>query len=212
MTFQPGAVLNTQGFGSRPENLEVPHYDVRVPATTDTNYPVGKEWIFTGNSIWKLLSLSSAGGTLSANWVQVSTQTSSGALVVSGSITSSSGNITATNGNFVASTSGSGIVLSPIDVAAAASPQTANGRSGKVTFSGVSIAAGATQTFVINNTSVGATTTDVLFSNYGATAGSALTVSNFTTVANTSMTFVVTNGTGATTDTANITFVFLLLD
>jgi len=69
--FQPGANVYTQGFGSRPENVEVPHYDVRAPTTTDVNYPLGKWWLYVGNSLWYLLSLSSAGGSLSANWIQI---------------------------------------------------------------------------------------------------------------------------------------------
>jgi hypothetical protein len=70
MTFQPGANLYTQGFGSRPENVEVPHYDVRPPNSTDVNYPLGKRWLDTvGQDIWELVALSSAGGVLSATWV-----------------------------------------------------------------------------------------------------------------------------------------------
>jgi hypothetical protein len=45
MGFQPGANLYTAGFGSRPENVEVPHIDTRAPAASDVNYPVGKSWI-----------------------------------------------------------------------------------------------------------------------------------------------------------------------
>jgi len=106
-------------------------------------------------------------------------------------------------------TASSGINTAPTIVAAAASPQTANNRSGQVTFSGVSIAAGATETFVINNTAVN---TSVLVAMSGATAGSALSIVSITNVAATSITIVVTNGTGATTDTANITFTFLCLN
>lgn len=45
MMFQPGADVYTQGFGSRPENVEVPHIDLRAPNTTDYFYPIGKRWI-----------------------------------------------------------------------------------------------------------------------------------------------------------------------
>lgn len=47
MAFQPGATLYTQGFGSRAENVEVPHIDVRDPSFTDTQYPIGKVWLNT---------------------------------------------------------------------------------------------------------------------------------------------------------------------
>lgn len=71
MAFQPGANLYTLGFGTRPENIEVPHYDSRVPSTTDVLYPIGKEWIYIGNSIWKLLSTVTVQGITTANWVQL---------------------------------------------------------------------------------------------------------------------------------------------
>lgn len=71
MPFQPGANLNTVAFGNRPENVEVPHIDVRAPALTDVNFPIGKWWLYTGNSLWYLLSLSSAGGVLTPNWIQI---------------------------------------------------------------------------------------------------------------------------------------------
>lgn len=105
-----------------------------------------------------------------------------------------------------------GISTSPSVVTAGASPRTANNRSGQVTFSGVSIAAGATQSFVINNTAIGAIGTVILYSLVGATSGAALTIQSVTNVANTSSTIVVQNGTGATTSTANITFTFLVLN
>lgn len=72
MSFQPGAVVYTQGFGSRPENVEVPHLDVRDPATTDNIYPIGKEWINTvANSVWQLTSQSTSNAVLSSNWVNL---------------------------------------------------------------------------------------------------------------------------------------------
>ena len=71
MTFQPGANLYTQGFGSRPENVEVPHYDVRAPATTDILYPIGKDWIWPNNGVWKLLGVTSTAGVTTANWIQL---------------------------------------------------------------------------------------------------------------------------------------------
>src|SRR5438445_9758556 len=70
MSFQPGASLYTQGFGARAENVEVPHIDVRPPATTDIGYPIGKRWI---NSVLQtehtLVSLTSQHGATTANWI-----------------------------------------------------------------------------------------------------------------------------------------------
>lgn len=71
MTFQPGANLYTQGFGSRPESVEVPHYDKRAPSSTDVLYPIGKEWIWPNNAIYKLLGLTSSQGVTTATWIQM---------------------------------------------------------------------------------------------------------------------------------------------
>jgi hypothetical protein len=136
---------------------------------------------------------------------------SAGNVSASGTVTGGTGLI-ATTGNLTASGTGSGLLLTPTIVGAGASPQTANGRSGQVTFSGVSIAAGATQSFVINNTSIAAIGTVILYGMTGATAGAALSIVSVTNVAATSSTIVVTNGTGATTSTANITFTYLVLN
>ena len=72
MTFQPGANLYTQGFGSRPENVEVPHLDVRAPTSTDILYPIGKRWIWPGNGSWELNQVSSSAGVTTATWLQLS--------------------------------------------------------------------------------------------------------------------------------------------
>lgn len=72
--FQPGANVYTQGFGSRAENVEVPHIDVRAPSSTDILYPIGKIWISTSaNTIYILTSLSSFAGIVTATWKQFST-------------------------------------------------------------------------------------------------------------------------------------------
>jgi hypothetical protein len=96
MTIQPGANVYTQGFGSRPENVEVPHIDVRAPAATDVLYPIGKEWVDrVGNASYILTSLSTSNGTVSATWVI--TGGGSGALATltgdTGTATPSAGNI-----------------------------------------------------------------------------------------------------------------------
>jgi hypothetical protein len=70
MTFQPGANLYTQGFGNRPENVEVPHLETRGPNTSDyLFYPIGKRWIDTlaGNE-YSLTSIPIINGIPSANW------------------------------------------------------------------------------------------------------------------------------------------------
>lgn len=70
MSIQPGSVLYTQGFGSAPENVEVPVIQTRDPTAQDINYPVGKRWVNTvGNTAKTLTSLSSFGGVVTATWV-----------------------------------------------------------------------------------------------------------------------------------------------
>lgn len=93
----------------------------------------------------------------------------------------------------------------PTVVTAGASPQTANSRQARVTFSSVSIAAGATQSFVISDNKITGSSTAVRVNMFGATTGSALSIQSVTAAAG-QVTIVVTNGTGATTTTANITF------
>ncbi len=69
MSFQPGAVLYTQGFGSRPEGVEVPVIQTRAPTTSDINYPQGKKWIDgVANASYELTSLFTSNGVTSATW------------------------------------------------------------------------------------------------------------------------------------------------
>lgn len=104
-----------------------------------------------------------------------------------------------------------GIKFTVAAPAPGASPITANSRNGVVTFSGASIAAGATQAFVINN-SIVTSATHVMAVLTGGTTGSALTVQSV--VSGTGIiTITVQNGvTGSTTSTGNLTFVFIVLD
>lgn len=69
-SFQPGANLYTAAFGTRPENVEVPHIDSRAPASTDVLYPIGKKWVNTvSNNTYTLTSFTSALAVVSANWI-----------------------------------------------------------------------------------------------------------------------------------------------
>ena len=133
----------------------------------------------------------------------------SGSVTAATTITATAGAITASAGNLVSAGAGNGLVVPVTVVAAAASPQTAHARVFSVTFSGVSIAGGATQTFVIDNSAVN---TQALISMVGATTGAALNIQSIAYVANTSITIVVENGTGATTSVANITFTGICLN
>lgn len=96
-----------------------------------------------------------------------------------------------------------GILVTPTDTAAGASPRTASNRHFKVEFSGVSIAANADQTLTITNTVITGASTDIMISWSGATTGSAVSLKSVVPGAGTvALTF--TNGVGATTTTANI--------
>jgi hypothetical protein len=116
MTFQPGAILYTQGFGSRPENVEVPHIDNRAPSIMDVNfYPIGKRWInITANTEYTLTSFTSSQGVVSAVWTLLGTNGGALNTLSDGSSTtvtpvSNNIQIAGTNGQ-IASTAGSGVI------------------------------------------------------------------------------------------------------
>lgn len=192
-----------------------------APTSNQNNYEIGQLvytpplaptafFIYAGAGNWvEIVSSSGAITSVVGTTNQIAATTASG--VVTLSLPSSlilPGTLTST-GNITISGTGSGLVLTPVIVSAGASPQTANGRTFSVTFSGVSIAAAATQSFVIANTAVN---TLVMISMVGATSGSALSIESITNSAGVSTTIVVTNGTGASTSTANITFTGLCLN
>lgn len=91
------------------------------------------------------------------------------------------------------------------------SPQILNNRAGNITFTGISIAAGGNATLTNTNSFITSGSTQILWSMSGATAGAALTMASVTSGSGT-VDYVVTNGTGATTSTANITIQFLILN
>jgi len=185
------------------------------PSTTTLSVPIAS---FAGSSGSQItpLSINNAG----VGGVSFSILSGPGSATISLSGSVSSPLTFATNGaatgfsfggNVAITGTGNGLVLTPT-VVSGASPQTCNARVGNVTFTGVSIAAGATQSFVINNTTIAATGTVILYTMTGSTTGSSLSIQSYTNVANTSSTIVVANATGATTSTANITFAFLVIN
>lgn len=94
MSFQPGANVYAVAFGSKPENVEVPHLDVRAPNASDILYPIGKRWIVVGTGEYILASQSSIGGVIASNWILLGT--AGGALAT---LTGDSGTATAAAGN-----------------------------------------------------------------------------------------------------------------
>lgn len=212
-------------------------YALRAPTTQDIYNP-GTKWqdnsvnpavqYYTiGSGIWyQLPSISFGVSSVSGTTNQITAAPTVGAVILSipatfvapGSITATTTvtggtGVIATTGNLTASGTASGLLLNPTVVAAGASPQTANGRVVRVTFSGVSIASGATQVFVINNTAMTGVNTITKLNWFGATAGSALSIASIVNAAGT-QTITMTNGTSATmvTSVANITFTVIVLN
>ena len=176
-----------------------------TPNSADIYHALGT--IAVNNALaeaWMLVSKS--GGT--ATWSNITG--GSGSFT---SLTATTGNISATAGNLVLSGAGSGFVTTPTVVAAGATPQTANGRIIQVTFSSVSIASGATQAFVISDSSITGSSTTVQVTWFGATAGSGLSIASVVNAAG-SCTITMTNATSATmvTSVANITFICQVLN
>lgn len=69
MTTPTPANLYTQGYGSRPENVEIPVYSTRAPLVSDVKYPLGKRWInSSANTEYTLTSFQSTQGILAATW------------------------------------------------------------------------------------------------------------------------------------------------
>jgi hypothetical protein len=212
--------------------------DVQNPGTLWQSAPLGPISITQGAGIWDLISGASSGVdfltggtggniapvanniTLAGTTNQITTVGSAGTITFSvpstftspGSVTATLGNITATAGNIVVSTSGDGLVLPVATGSGAASGAVVcNGRVGSVSFTSPSIAAGATSTLTVTNSAVTGSGTVVLYSLRGATTGSALSVQSQTNSAGSSA-VVVTNGTGATTQTGTITLDFIVLN
>jgi len=175
----------------------------RAPTTLDYGYFLGTIWLFTGNAAYMLAQRVISPTTKSATWIQ---------LAAGSTDNFTAGSFTATSGGFTATTAGQGFKFNATTASGAASGAVVtNSRAGSVTFTGVSIAAGATLTLTMTNSFVTASTTQISYSLQGATTGAALTIESVTNSSGSSA-VVITNGTGATTTTANITLVFLVLN
>ncbi len=116
------------------------------------------------------------------------------------------------SGNYVGTTAGNGFSFNAnTATGVAASPIVLNSRAGAAVFTTVSIAAAADLTLTITNSAITGSSTQVIYAMYGATTGSALSIKSVTNTAGSSA-VVVTNGTGATTTTADITLSFLVVN
>lgn len=196
---QPAAI---QGYGVPPASFQAGlgqfFFDFTVTPPLAYQYN-GQTWVTVSGGAVSFTSLTVTGNA-----------TIGGNETVAGTFTAT-GNITTTAGNLQATGVGQGLVLTPTVVAAGASPQVANGRVVSVTFNTVSIAAGATQAFTITNSAITGATTLLDITMVGTTSGSAPTVQSVVNSLGQSV-ITVTNGTGATTQTGNLTFTILVLN
>lgn len=205
MTIQPGANVYTQGFGSRPESVEVPHIDVRAPTSSDVIYPIGKRWIYAGNADYTLVELSTSGGITTATWVLLGTDT--GALNTltgntGGALSPSAGNINII-GSGVITVTGSGSTLTVSETPGTGLVATLTGDSGGAIgpTSGNINLFGTTNEIVTTGTAASEkivwtiSSTLVLPGTFTANAGTAL----INTTGNASTTIGNTSGSGAVT-------------
>lgn len=200
-------------------------YALRAPTVNDV-YPPGTRWqdnsvnprvIYdtTGAGVWyqasgggeNLTSLVVIGPSSLTGVTSINTAGAAATVIGTGgtgavTIGNATGN-TAVTGNVTFASALQGVVLNPA-TATGASPQIVNGRSFAVTFSGVNIAAGATQSFTITNSVITGAATQILYGLVGATTGAALNIQSVTNTAGQSV-VVISNGTGATTSVVNIT-------
>jgi hypothetical protein len=211
-----GQVLMSGGVGVAPAYSGSPSVSGSVTAATGliaTTGGITATGTSNINTSGAAVTSIGTGGTGALNLGNATGNTAvTGSLTATATLTATSGAITASNGNFVGTTSGTGILLTSAQNSGAASgPVVVNGRSGRATFTSVSIAAGADLTLTITNSAITGSTTEVLIDMSGATSGAALCVKS-KTASSTSLAIVVTNGTLATTSTADIQIDFLILN
>lgn len=153
MTFQPGATVYTQGFGSRAEKVEVPHLDTRAPGTSDMRV-IGKRWVDqVGNAEYILTSITSFNGSMTANWTLTGSTTN---ISVTGSITAGT-SLTATNGNLTLGSAGNKVLIHATTAASDSIGTTTNmaGTPGTITVSTTAVTTNS-KIFITRNTVGGA--------------------------------------------------------
>lgn len=163
MTIQQGAVLYTQSFGSRPENVEVPIIPSpgRAPTSQDSNYPIGKVWIDTLNAAsYTLISVTTSAGSNTATWVS----TGGGAAAIA-TITGDTGTATPASGN--------------IKIAGTANQitSTASGSTDTLSLPATVIAPGslASTTTITSGTGITSTTGNIVATAGAVNAGTSMT-------------------------------------
>lgn len=215
--------------------LGVPQWELISSSSGTVISVVGTAAQITANTAAGVVTLSIPATFIAPGSIAATTTVTAGTGITAttGNITASTGNISATLGSVAAGTTvtggtgliattgnvtisavGSGLVTTPtVASGAAAGTVTANGRIVSVTFTGVSIASGASQAFTTANSSITGAGTVLKISWTGATAGSALSIQSVVNSAGQSV-ITMTNGTSATmvTSVANITFTYFVLN
>jgi len=207
-----GAMLYTQSFGSRPEGVEIPTYQTRAPTSSDTNFPIGKVWIYLGVASYTLLNITSASATLAATWSlpsgEIASTTNAGAVFLSTLSQLQNGN--APNSTYVPSSNDVATVIASVVVGAGV-PATTTQQGYVFLATNAQAQAGAlTTNYAINPASL-ASVFAVPFA-LGSTTPAAVTATTlgFTTATGTAGGTWASGGTAisigadATTDTINI--------
>ena len=118
-----GANLYSVGFGTKPENIEIPVVTTRDPTASDYKYPIGKRWVNTiDKASFTLCSVTTKGTASTATW---EANTPGSAVVASltgdtgGAIDPTAGTIVIAGGNSIstAGTSGPGTITFNLDTA-----------------------------------------------------------------------------------------------
>jgi hypothetical protein len=207
MTIQPGANLYTQGFGSRPESVEVPHIENRAPSASDYNYPIGKRWIDRDVASYELIGISTSNGITAANWNLLASDTGPLDTLTGdsgGAISPTAGNITlAGTGGQIATAGGGSTITFSLTGPYTPSTYTAHGvLLGEGASPIVATAAGTNGQLLI-----GSTGADPAFSTVTSSGGT-ITVTGGAHTLNLDLAAPVTvpnGGTGATTLTGVLT-------
>ncbi len=162
MTIQTGSNNYAVAVGTAPQNVQIPHFDVRAPATTDINYPVGKRWINSvANNEYSLTSISASQGALSATWTLLGAgagdlNTLTGG--TGGAISPSAGNITLAGTTNEITTTGSGSTITFSVPSTFVAPGSITATSGAITATNGNLVLGTAGNKIVS-TSVATTTT-----------------------------------------------------
>ncbi len=203
VTGTPGSISSVAGTANQiTASTSAGAVTLSIPTTFIAPGSIASTTTLTGGT-----GITATTGNISASAGNVS---ASGTVTGGTGVTATTGNVTATAGNFVASQAGNGFVLNS-GTASGTTTATLNGRSGQVTVTTPSIAAGATFSFALTNSSITGSSTQVLYGLTGGTTGSAITIQSVTNSASTS-TVVFQNASAVTNNTGSLVLTFIVIN